>query len=62
MEEKHQEQGICPICGSDNISYEAIEVEDDSVYYPTMCNKCHATWKEYYDLTFSGNYDIEREG
>lgn len=57
---EHQEQGICPICGSDSISYEAMEVEDDSVYYPAMCDKCHATWKEYYDLTFSGHYEIEK--
>lgn len=61
MEEKHQEQGICPICGSDAIDYEAMEDADNSVYFPAMCCKCHAMWNEYYNLTFSGHYDIRRE-
>lgn len=60
MEEKHQEQGKCPICGSEEITYEVIEVADNSVYYPAMCDNCHATWKEYYNLEFSGHYDIEK--
>lgn len=59
METKH-EQGVCPICGSEEITYGAIEVEGNSIYYPAECDKCHATWQEYYDLTFSGHYNIDK--
>ena len=55
----NQEQGICPICNSDNISYGTIEVTDVGVFYPAWCHDCNATFEEHYDLSFAGHYKIQ---
>lgn len=51
--------GTCPICGSENISYEAIEPYGEGVYYPALCDDCGASFKECYTLTFDTHIDIE---
>ena len=59
MSKKH-EAGICPLCGSDNISYEEIEIDGgDGVFYPATCDDCGATFKECYNLEFDEHIDIE---
>lgn len=52
-------QNTCPVCGSENIKYDALEVKENEVYYPALCKDCYATWEEYYNLIFSGHYNIE---
>lgn len=53
-----QEQGICPVCGSENLSYGVIDVTDVGVFYPATCEDCGANFEEHYDLTFAGHYKI----
>lgn len=49
------EEGKCPICGSENLDYDSIDLMDGfgSCYYPWTCNKCGAIGKEFYDIDFS---------
>lgn len=53
-----QRQGICPICGSENLTYGTIDVTDMGVFYPTFCEDCGADFEEHYDLSFVGHYKI----
>lgn len=54
------EEGICPCCGSDDLDYDSIEAEGNSVYYPWLCNNCGYSGKEVYNLDFVGHEDIFR--
>ncbi len=55
--------GICPKCGSEDLDYGVIEVQDDMVYYPFTCSECGAEGKEWYDLDFiESTIDDEDEG
>ena len=53
-------EGVCPVCGSTNVIYDLLKIIGDKVYYPVMCEDCHTTWEEYYNLIFSGHYNIEK--
>lgn len=48
------QQGICPLCNSEDLNYGALNLEDDMVYYPCTCNKCGQDLEEWYSLQFSG--------
>jgi len=53
---KKIEQGVCPYCGSTDIDYGAIELEDDDMlYYPATCNDCKRDFEEWYKLGFVGH-------
>lgn len=52
------EQGTCPICGSGDIDYDSFELDSECGYYPCTCNKCGATWNEWYHLSFTVNDNI----
>ena len=49
------EQGVCPYCGSVDIDYGVMEIEDDCVYYPAHCNDCKRDFNEWYRLEFDGH-------
>lgn len=51
-------EGICPICGSENITYDAIEPYGEGIYYPAICDDCGTTFKECHHLTFDTHIDI----
>ena len=54
------EQGKCPKCNSDNLSYETILDDgrfEDAIYYPTECFSCGWTGKEVYTLKFAEYID-----
>lgn len=53
-------KGTCPVCGSKHIKYDLLEVGENEVYNPVMCEDCHATWEEYYNLIFSGNFNTKK--
>lgn len=44
--------GECVNCGSGNIEYKAMEVDDNYIYYPIDCNECGVESKEYYSLVY----------
>ena len=58
----YNEEGKCPICGSDNLDYDALEVTDYGVHYPYTCKDCGTTGVEHYDLQFSENEILNRKG
>lgn len=47
-------EGYCPCCGSSNISYDTVKIDDDVASYPAKCDDCGATWNEDYSLNFCG--------
>lgn len=48
-----REPGVCPACGSDELDFESILIEDfPGACYPFVCTKCNATGREYYNLHF----------
>lgn len=55
MSKKETEKGHCPKCGSKNIHYGVIDVQDDYYYYPINCNDCAHDAKEWYSLEFIGH-------
>ena len=55
MEKRIIEEGTCPNCQSDDIEYGAIEVSDEGIYYPCICNKCGRAFEEHYDIKFAGH-------
>lgn len=48
----NKEAGICPVCGSEELSYGSIDVAYNNVSYPWTCENCGSKGKEYYSLTF----------
>ena len=44
--------GECPVCGSEHITYGAVEFADEALYYPLVCDECGAESKEWYNLAF----------
>lgn len=57
------EQGICPFCGSENLGYGCMELEDgEMVYYPWTCNNCKREGEEWYELNFQGHNIITKDG
>lgn len=55
-----EEQGKCPFCESYNIEYGAMELEDDTLYYPWKCEDCGCEGKDWYELKFI-KQEIEEE-
>ena len=47
----------CPVCGSDQISGDLLEVDSGSAWQPMGCQECDAYWNDVYNLV-----DIERKG
>ena len=46
------EQGICPICGNDDLNYEGLEPEGEMVRFEVDCQECGWLGYEWYSLTF----------
>lgn len=53
------EQGVCPICGSTNISYGDVKSDSIGVHYKGTCDDCTSTFNETYYVDFTGHYDIK---
>jgi len=54
-----EEIGVCPVCGSEDLHYEALELDNDSVYYPFTCADCEARGEEWYELTYLYTQTVE---
>ena len=50
-------QGICPCCGSENLTYGKVVDDDCGVAYPWQCDDCGAKGKETYEIDFVGHYN-----
>ena len=56
-----RQQGICPVCGSEELDYGTADIMDESVSYPWTCAQCHATGREVHGLSFDDHYDVVRD-
>lgn len=52
------ENGICPVCGKEELNYGVFELEGDGGYYPCSCPICYWGGREWYDMQFA-NYTDE---
>lgn len=48
-------EGYCPLCHSDNVDYESIELRDGMAYFPYTCKNCGTQGEEWYNLQFEGH-------
>ena len=56
---KYAKEGICPLCNSKNIEFGIAEVEfPTGVVQPCTCEDCGAKFDEWYDISFSGQWNI----
>ena len=53
VKEENSNIGNCPKCGSDNLDYDSLEPDGDSVYWECYCRDCDWEGKEYYKLQFT---------
>jgi len=53
------ELGVCPVCGSECLTYECMEADETGNIYPWTCDDCGAKGKETYEVTFTGHYHQE---
>lgn len=58
MKEKFATENVCPVCGSENIEYDSLEVDGNTVYYPCECQDCECQFDEIYELDFVGHGNI----
>lgn len=42
----------CPRCGSTDLDYGVMEVQDEQVFYPYECNACGATGNKWFALKY----------
>ena len=55
-------QGDCPHCGSNNLDYRDLEIQDDYAWYPFDCQDCKAVGSEGYNLKYDNTeVDVEVE-
>jgi len=53
MDNTMHEQGVCPKCGGENLSYGTFTTESDQMlYYNWTCDDCEAKGKEWYSFEF----------
>lgn len=46
------EAGKCR-CGSEDLEYGSMKIQDEMVFYPFTCNECGADGKEWYHLEYN---------
>ena len=52
-------EDVCPVCGSENLSFGSWEIIDSGAVIPFECKDCGTTGKEGYNLVFDGSfYDV----
>jgi len=49
--------GVCPICGSENVSYGDSEIQDSGLRYEFHCDNCSLDAWEWYELEYTGIFD-----
>lgn len=42
----------CPCCKTRNLDYWALELENESCFFPRTCGTCWAEWLEWYMLEY----------
>ncbi|MFW6173487.1 MAG: hypothetical protein ACOC5T_07075 [Elusimicrobiota bacterium] len=60
LEKILKEEGKCPNCGNEKLTYERFEMDSGGGYYPYTCEECGFEGKECYDLEFA--YHMDQNG
>lgn len=47
------EEGVCPNCGSHDVTYGDSQLDGNSLGYNVECDQCHTRFTEWYDLVYS---------
>jgi len=59
MNIKYNEVAKCPLCGADEVTYQGgYEMCGNGLYYSAECDRCHATWRKWYNISFGEVYDV----
>lgn len=53
------EAGKCPVCKSNQIEGDQIDISGKTAYQPCGCNECGAAWMSEYVLTGYGELELE---
>ena len=63
MKFKSNKIGVCPVCNSDLVEYDFMELagRGDMIYYPYICKNCGAKGEEWYELSFAGHIMKDEE-
>ena len=56
----YHKQGKCPVCGSEEITYDGSEIDGQYMYYKCCCDKCNSTFDEFYELVYANIENIIR--
>jgi hypothetical protein len=56
-----QEQGKCPVCGSNELDYSSIKIDTGQIAYPWTCKSCQSSGDEWYELQFIEHNNIQKE-
>ena len=51
MNTVRHEQGVCPVCNSENLEYGSSDFEGDVMGYDWTCEDCGSQGTEWYELT-----------
>lgn len=43
---------VCPYCNKMQLDYWALELENESCFFPRTCGNCWAEWLEWYMLEY----------
>ena len=64
MKAKYEmKEGLCPMCNSDDLVYEANELLDNIIRYPYACGNCDFVGAEDSTLTFDSHIALDpKEG
>ena len=54
---ENSKSGICPHCESEDLDYDVLEIDGETLWYPVTCNNCKKSFREVHDLLFVGHYD-----
>ena len=60
-EQKFNQECTCPLCGSQDVTYDSFEQDVETGWNKCCCNKCNTTWNEIVSMKFMYVDDIVDE-
>ena len=58
MRNHKHEQGVCPVCNQQDLTYHGTEFNSNTVEFEWECNQCYASGIESYDLNYVGHFNV----
>ena len=57
-----QQQGVCPVCGKEELVYADTVLDGNQMGYHWQCSECLSQGTEWYNLEFIEHNDIIKGG